>query len=66
MGQEFSATIPRFSEDRSLAASYLALSTLCIGYLFSEMKLFCLVIPVNPVELASSYLQCELALGSYN
>lgn len=39
--QEFSATIPRFSGEPSLAASYLA----------SEMRLSCLVMPVNPGEI---------------
>lgn len=51
MGQEFSATFPCFSREPSLAASYLALSTR-VGYLYSEMKLFCQVNPVNPAEMA--------------
>lgn len=54
MGQEFSATIPHFSREPSLAVSYLVLST-HVGDLYSEMKLFCPVIPVNsalPVEIA--------------
>lgn len=36
--QGFSATIPRFSGDPLLTASYLALSTR-VGYLYSEMEI---------------------------
>lgn len=50
MGQEFSVSIPQFSWEPSLAASYLALST-CAVYLYSEIIFFCLVIPVNPLEI---------------
>lgn len=51
-----------FSEEPSLTAYYVALSTHCVEYLYCEMEFVCLVIPVNPVELASLCLQCLLTL----